>query len=152
MVENIIGVLAAVIGTVGFSFMLRLRKERLPVIAISTALCYSIYLLCVHFEIADLMANFIAALFAAFASEFLAKYIKAPVTVFLTPTILPLVPGSSLYYTIEAFFQGDLKKALKYFSALGRTIGAILLAIVVVNTIMKCIRNYQNMKAQKNHR
>ena len=51
MVENIILVLAAVIGTVGFSFMLRLRKERLPIIAISTALCYSIYLLCIHFDI-----------------------------------------------------------------------------------------------------
>ena len=98
------------------------------------------------------MANFIDALFAAFAAEFLAKFIKAPVTVFLTPTILPLVPGSSLYYTIEAFFQGDLKNALLYFSALGRTIGAILLAIVIVNTIMKCIRNYQNMVTQKNHR
>ncbi|MBQ6795424.1 MAG: threonine/serine exporter family protein [Clostridia bacterium] len=149
MVENIILVLAAVIGTVGFSFMLRLRKERLPIIAISTALCYSIYLLCIHFEASDLMANFVAALFAAFAAEFLAKFIKAPVTVFLIPTILPLVPGSSLYYTIEAFFQGDLKNALLYFSALGRTIGAILLAIVIVNTIMKCIRNYQNAK---NHR
>ncbi len=146
MVENIIGVLSAVIGTVGFSFMLRLRKERLPVIAVSTALCYSIYLLCLHLEVADLMANFIASLFAASASEFLAKHIKAPVTVFLTPTILPLVPGSSLYYTIEAFFRGELKNALMYFSALGRTIGAILLGIVVVNTIMKCIRNYQTSK------
>lgn len=149
MVESIIGVLAAVIGTVGFSFMLRLRKERLPVIAVSTALCYGIYLLCLHFKIADLMANFIASLFAAFASEFLAKRIKAPVTVFLTPTILPLVPGSSLYYTIEAFFRGELNNALTNFAALGRTIGAILLGIVIVNTIMKCIRNYQTAK---NHR
>lgn len=146
MVENIIGVAAAVIGTVGFSFMLRLRWERLPVIAVSTALCYSIYLLCIHFSLADIMANFIASLFAAFVSEFLAKRIKAPVTVFLTPTILPLVPGSTLYYTIDAFFRGNLKLALGYFSTTGRTIGAILLGIVVVNTIMKCIRNYQSLK------
>lgn len=146
MVENIIYVLAAVIGTVGFALMLRLRKERLPVIAVSTALCYSIYLLCLHFSVADFVANFLASLFAAFVSEFLAKHIKAPVTVFLTPTILPLVPGSSLYYTIEAFFRGNLRGALTYFSALGRTIGAILLGIIIVNTIMKCIRNYQASK------
>ncbi len=149
MVENIIAVLAAVIGTVGFSLMLRLRKERLPVIAVSTALCYSIYLLCLYFGVVDLMANFLAALFAGFVSEFLAKRIKAPVTVFLTPTILPLVPGSSLYYTIEAFFRGEFGNALTHFAALGRTICAILLGIVIVNTIMKCIRNYHTAK---NHR
>ncbi|MBR5535346.1 MAG: threonine/serine exporter family protein [Clostridia bacterium] len=146
MVENIVLVLASVVGTVGFSLMLRLRWERIPVIAVSTAMCYSIYLLCVNIGAADFMANFIAALFAAFASEFLAKRIKAPVTVFLTPTILPLVPGSSLYYTIEAFFRGELRNTLIHFSALGRTIGAILLGIVIVNTIMKCIRNYTLLK------
>lgn len=142
MVENIIMVVAAVIGTVGFSLMLRLKHDRIPVIAVSTALCYSIYLLALHFGMADFMANFLAALFAALASEFLAKHIKAPVTVFLTPTILPLVPGSTLYYTIESFFKGDLRLALHYFASTGRTIGAILLGIVIVNTIMKCIRNY----------
>lgn len=146
MVENIISVLAAVVGTVGFSLMLRLRHDRLPIIAVSTALCYSIYLLALYFETADFIANFLAALFAAFAAEFLAKHIKAPVTVFLTPTILPLVPGAMLYYTIESFFKNDLRQALYYFAATGRTIGAILLGIVFVNTVVKCIRNYQATK------
>ncbi len=147
MVENIIAVLAAVLGTVGFALMLRLRKHRLPVIALSTGLCYSVYLLALHFSLADFIANFLATLFAGFASEFLAKYVKAPVTVFLIPTILPLVPGASLYYTIESFFQSDFDKALFYFTALGRTIGAILLGIVTVNTIMKCIKNYNIIKS-----
>lgn len=146
MVENIILVAAAVLGTVGFALMLRLRLDRLPYISVSTAMCYSLYLLVVHFSVPDFMATFAASLFAASASEFMARRLKAPVTVFLTPTILPLVPGASLYYTIEAFFQGHLALALTYFAALGRAIGAILLGIVTVNTIMKCIRNYQNAK------
>ena len=142
MVENIILILSSAIGTVGFCFMLRLRYNRLPFIAVSTALCYSIYLLVLYFNPADFIANFIAALFAGFVSEFMAKRLKAPVTVFLTPTILPLVPGSHLYYTIESFFKGDLELALTHFSSMGRTIGAILLGIVIVNTIMKCVRNF----------
>ncbi len=149
MVENIIAVISAVVGTVGFSFMLRLRKHRLPIIAVSTALCYSVYLLGVYLSFEDFISNFLASVFAAFASEFLARKIKAPVTVFLIPTILPLVPGSSLYYTIEAVFKSDFDTALTHFSALGMTIGAILLGIITVNTIMKFIRNYQT---SKNHR
>lgn len=146
MVGNIIAVLSAVIGTVGFSFMLRLRKNRLPVIAVSTALCYSVYLFGLYLNLEDFMANFLASLFAAFASEFLARRFKAPVTVFLTPTILPLVPGSSLYYTIEALFKSDFSMATLHFSALAFTIGAILFGIIIVNTIMKCIRNYSENK------
>ena len=146
MVDCIIPVIASVVGTVGFSLMLRLKHDRLPVIAVSTALCYSVYLLALYFNTPDFTANFLAALFAGFVSEFLAKKIKAPVTVFLTPTILPLVPGSTLYYTIEAFFRGELREALQFFASTGRTICAILLAIVIVNTIMKCIINYQSLK------
>lgn len=146
MVENIISVLAASLGTVGFSLMLRLRRNRLPIVAVSTAICYSLYLLALHFSMADFVANFLASVFAAFASEFLARRVKAPVTVFLLPTILPLVPGASLYYTIESFFRSDFGRALYYFSALGRTIGAILLGIITVNTIMKCIHNYKQSK------
>lgn len=149
MVENIVAVISAVVGTVGFSFMLRLRKHRLPIVAVSTALCYSVYLLGDYLSLADFISNFLASLFAAFASEFLARKFKAPVTVFLIPTILPLVPGSNLYYTIEAVFKSDFVTALTHFSALCMTIGAILLGIITVNTIMKCIRNYQ---IQKNHR
>ena len=146
MVENIITIIAAAVGTVGFALMLRLRHDRLPVIAVSTALCYSIYLIAIHFNCADFIANFIASLFATYASEFLAKHLKAPVTVFLIPTILPLVPGGSLYYTIEAFFQSEFDRALSYFASTGRTIGAILLGIITINTIMKCIRNYKISK------
>ena len=149
MVENIIAVISAVVGTVGFSFMLRLRKHRLPIIAVSTALCYSVYLLGLYLSLEDFISNFLASVFAAFASEFLARKIKAPVPVFLIPTILPLVPGSNLYYTIEAVFKSDFDTALTHFAALGRTIGAILLGIITVNTIMKFIRNYQTIK---NHR
>jgi uncharacterized membrane protein YjjB (DUF3815 family) len=72
--------------------------------------------------------------------EFLARFLKAPVTVFLTPTILPLVPGAKLYYTIEAFFQGEMDVAMDFFSGLGRDIGAILIGIILVSTISKCIK------------
>ncbi|MGM9552130.1 MAG: threonine/serine exporter family protein [Clostridia bacterium] len=146
MVENIILVIAAVMGTIGFSLMLRLRFDRIPIIAVSTALCYTVYLIFIHFGFDDFIANLTASIFAAFASEFLAKTIKAPVTVFLTPTILPLVPGSFLYYTINAFFRGEFRDALRYFIIMGKTIGAILLGIVIVNTIMKCVRNYSALK------
>lgn len=141
MVEYLIDILASVVGTVGFCLFLRLRKHRLPIIAISTALCYAVYLAFFHFTENDFLSITVASLFAAIASELLAKYIKAPVTVFLLPTVLPLVPGAMLYYTISSFFQGEYREALHFFGATGRAIGGILIGIITVSTISKCIKD-----------
>lgn len=140
MVEYFIDILSSVIGTIGFCLFLRLRKHRLPVIAVSTALCYAVYLAFFHFSENDFFSITAASLFAAVACELLARYIKAPVTVFLLPTVLPLVPGAMLYYTISSFFQGEYREALFYFGATGRAIGGILLGIITVSTISKCIK------------
>lgn len=44
----------------------------------------------------------IPTLFAAILSEIIARVIKTPATVILVPSIIAVVPGSSLYYTMEA--------------------------------------------------
>lgn len=141
MVGYITDVISAVIGTVGFCFMLRVRRHRLPSIALSTALCYICYLVILHISENAFISVTLASIFAAFISEIFARYLKAPVTIFITPTILPLVPGAKLYYTIEAFFQGDTARAMQFFSGLGRDIGAILIGIITVSTISRCIKN-----------
>ena len=146
MIENIIGVISAVIGTWGFCLVLRVRKHRLPIIGLSTALCYSIYLLLLFISGSDMFSVFIASVSAALMSELCARWFKAPVTVFLIPTILPLVPGAALYYTIENFFRADFDNALKFFAVTGKTIGAILLGIITVSTVAKCLRNHIRWK------
>ncbi len=141
MVDILINIFSAVLGTIGFCFMLRVRKHRLPSIAISTAVCYSCYLLVYHFTQTDFISITTASIVAAISAELLARFLKAPVTIFLIPTILPLVPGAKLYYTIESFFQGEMRVAMGFFSGLGRDIGAILIGIILVSTISKCIKN-----------
>lgn len=146
VIENITGVLSAVVGTVGFCLVLRVRKHRLPIIALSTALCYSIYLLSLFLTKNDIISIYISSLCAAIASEVFARLFKAPVTVFIIPTILPLVPGAGLFYTISTFFKGELREALGYFATTGKTIGAILLGIITVSTFVKCMKNHNRWK------
>ena len=44
----------------------------------------------------------VPSLFAAIISEVLARIIRIPTTIILVPAIIAVVPGSSLYYTMEA--------------------------------------------------
>lgn len=60
---------------------------------------------------ATFFSNFLATLFAAIISEILARVIKTPATVFLIPSIIAFVPGSSLYKMMQAIVNGDLASA-----------------------------------------
>lgn len=50
----------------------------------------------------------IPTLFAAILSEILARKIKIPATIILVPAIIAVVPGSSLYYTMEAMVSPNV--------------------------------------------
>jgi uncharacterized membrane protein YjjB (DUF3815 family) len=42
----------------------------------------------------------------------MARIIKAPVTIFLICSIIPLVPGSGMYYTMLECVKGSINNAL----------------------------------------
>ena len=52
----------------------------------------------------------------AVLSELLARWHHQPVIVFLTPGIIPLVPGSTAYLTMLAFVQQDYAEGVVLFS------------------------------------
>lgn len=50
----------------------------------------------------------VPTLFAAILSEIMARTIKIPATIILVPAIIAVVPGSSLYYTMEAIVSPSM--------------------------------------------
>lgn len=71
----------------------------------------------------------IPTLFAAIISEIMARKIKIPATIILVPAIIAVVPGSSLYYTMEAIVSPNM--ATKSASEWGVVCVLTLLAIAV---------------------
>lgn len=47
-------------------------------------------------------------------SEFMARVRKCPATLFIITAIIPLVPGSSLYYAMSSAVNGDMTLAGEY--------------------------------------
>jgi uncharacterized membrane protein YjjB (DUF3815 family) len=140
----VISVLSAVVGTLGFCLFFRLRFNRLPVIAVLSAICYSTYLVMGNLGFSDFASITFASILTASFSEFFAVTFRAPVTVFLIPSILPLIPGSHLYYAIEAIFKNDISAGLSHTSAMCRAIGGLVFGIIIVSTTMHCIRDRKN--------
>lgn len=85
------------------------------------------------------MPIFIATLFAGVLSEFFARYIKTPATVVLVPSIIAFVPGSSLYYTIEAMVEGDMATAGSWGGTCLLTWLALAVGICVATIVFRII-------------
>ncbi len=106
-----------------------------------------IYLLAGH----ELLGYLIASLIIAISSEILARACKKPVTIFVLPGIIPLVPGVGLYRTMRCLIQNDLAG---FETAFVRTLfisGIIAVTVAVVNAAARSLLHpHQAVNKNKN--
>ena len=102
MTDQLIQVLMAFGGSLGFGLIFHIRAKLLFPAAIGGLLAWCIYLVCMSRFESAVLASFVAAAFAAFYAELLARILKAPSTLFFVPAVVPLIPGASLYYTVSS--------------------------------------------------
>lgn len=106
--DEFIQLLCGALGSVGFAMIFRLRPSFLPLAAVGGLLNWGSYLLLLHLTDALFLSCLVASALSAVYAELLAKWLRAPATVFLVPTVIPSIPGSNLYYTMAAAVAGDL--------------------------------------------
>ena len=131
MGEYIIQLITALLGSAGFAMLFHLRGKLVLPAGIGGMLCWGTYLLAEHFLGGLLIPSVIGSAFAAMYAELLARKMKAPATLFFVPTVISMIPGSTLYYTMSYAVQKDWEQAHIYGSntiqyALGITIGICL--------------------------
>ena len=65
------------------------------------------YLLFGKFFPSEVLRFFLASLFTTVYGEIMARVQKSPTTTYLVPAIVPLIPGGSLYYTMNDAVRGE---------------------------------------------
>ncbi|MBR5602340.1 MAG: threonine/serine exporter family protein, partial [Clostridia bacterium] len=86
-----------------------------------------------------LITNMIATAIPCVYCEIMARVLKTPTTVFMIPTLLPLVPGSRLYYTMFYLFSGEQELFLDNMLIAVKICTGIAVAIIVVTGAMRWI-------------
>ncbi len=74
----------------------------------------------------------------------MARLLKVPVSVFVTCVIIPLVPGSSLYYAMQGFIAGDSATASENIYKVLLISGTIAMAIAVVSSVTNLVFRLRN--------
>lgn len=143
--KYLVMILTAAIGTVGYCLNVNIKRNKIVYGCIGGVLSTFLYCVFVEADLSLLLQNLIPAAVVTFYAEVLARVVKAPATVFLIPSIIPLVPGGRLYYTMRAIVDGKGNDA-KIFAmetiiiALGIAVGIVVVSLVFYHISHKRIQ------------
>lgn len=145
MEKHIIQLISAFIGSLGFCFVFNVRGKLVLPAAIGGMLCWGVYLLYESALGGMFMPTLIASAFAALYGEVLARIFRAPAPVFLIPTVIALIPGSTLYYMMSCAVRQDWAMAREYGSQTGTYALGIAIGISLVWAALEIFRNLRRV-------
>ena len=109
MIDAIIQVFTGFIGSCGFALLYNIRGLRFWFAGLGGLLSWSFYLILKLFIPGDILCYFIVAILTSVYAEIMARVMKTPTTTFIMTSLIPLVPGSALYYTMTHAFSGNFE-------------------------------------------
>lgn len=133
--DIIIQILTCVLGTIGFAVTMKAPRKTLLFIAIGGLISSGIERTLSLFS-NDFVSCLTAMIVLSLYCEIIARVIKAPTTVTLMPSTIPLLPGSAIYYTMFWAINGNRELLSSYavstlLSGLGIALGAIISSAIV---------------------
>ena len=104
---ELIQLITAFLGSLGFALIFNLGKKHIVPGSIGGILCWGAYLLIDFASSGVFFSSLVASAVAALYAEIAARFLKVPATVIFVSAIIPLIPGSSLFYTMSYAVSGD---------------------------------------------
>ena len=109
MGDMILQLATAFVGSLGFAMLFHVKKERLLLASLGGLLAWGVYLLVGRMSDQEVVRYFVASVVLTVYAETLARLVKCPATLFIVTASIPLIPGGSLYRTMQYFMLNDLE-------------------------------------------
>ena len=94
----------------------------------------------------DLLCYFLATVVAAIFAEVMARIRKYPAISYLISCLLPLIPGSGIYYAAQQAMQGNSEGFVFYGTRTLAIAGCMAVGILLVVTLTKVITAHRALK------
>ncbi|MCD7813900.1 MAG: threonine/serine exporter family protein [Lachnospiraceae bacterium] len=129
--------IACFIACAGFSMLFNIHGIGALLCCLGGMLSWSIYFFALRSGSTDLMAYFMASVFAAAYSEIMARIRKFPAISYLVVSIFPLIPGASVYYTMNYIVRQETERVYGQGLYTVAVAGIIAVAILMVSTMAR---------------
>lgn len=147
--STVIQIIAAAVNTLGFGIVFKVRRELLPWTTLGGVLAWAAYLVFDHYLDGVFFPYFFATIVAAIYAELMARVHKAPGIIFLIMSIIPSIPGKSLFFTMQCVVTNK-HLLISYYG--GKTVTyafAIACGISIVWALNILVRNISKNSGQK---
>ena len=137
--QAIIQTVMGMLGAIGFSILFNVRGKKLMGIAAGAGISWVVYLAVYQLDQDKVVSLVFATIAAAVISEIMARLIKIPVTITLVPILIPLIPGSDLFYATSNMVRGRAEESTYYLELVLKESGAIDFGIILVTCVVQVI-------------
>lgn len=135
--DELIQVIVSLCGTLGFGILFNHRGKKLLFGALGGMLAWVIFLLLGLVIEDEVIRYFIVSTLVSVYAEILARIIKTPTTTFCIVSLVPLIPGSGLYYSMAYALEGSIESFLARAAYTLELTAALSMGIVLVTAIMR---------------
>ena len=139
--SNFMTLLTALLGSAGFALLFNVRKQLLPLAALGGALCWGAYLLAGVWTQSVFVQSFAASAATAVWAETLARVKKTPAQQYLIVGLIPLIPGGTLYYAMNALVTQNWMMAEVYGGRTASFVLGIAAGVSVTSSLLEMLRN-----------
>ena len=143
-------ILFAILATLGFGIIFEIRGKNLIFSALVGGVSWGAYLFCLELNTSLIFAYFISSIVLTLCSEGLARSLKTPVTSILISGLIPLVPGSGIYYTMYYILENNMERAIAKGAETLFIAGALSFGIVVVSSLVRILKTGQKNRHSRN--
>ena len=140
MKEAIIQIISGTLGTIGFGILFNIRGKKLAFASLGGLLSWTVYLLLCLFINNEPLVYLLVSITTSVYAEVLAVNLKTPTTTFLIISLIPLIPGGSLYYTMAYALDGNLDSFISKAVSTLSLAAALSVGIIIVLSVFKHIK------------
>lgn len=120
------------VASMGFALLFRAAVRQSFYAGIGGLVTCACYLLVQYLGGNNFAAIMVGAVFVAAYAYVMSRIHRAPATIFLTTSIMPVIPGATLFYLMHGLVQEDYGLATQQTIALGQTCLAIAFGFLLV--------------------
>lgn len=144
--DEIVQILTGFIGSLGFAVLFNIRGKRLIIASLGGFFSWTLFVALERLLTSEPLNYFIVAFLITVYAEIMARVLKTPTTTFITTSLIPLIPGGSLYYTMAYAFESDLVNFAEKAIYTLQLASALTLGIIVATTITRLLYNTSSKK------
>ncbi len=133
----LVQLLASAIGCIGFSIIFNIHGPGILLCALGGVIAWGVYSAVIGLGHSDLAGYFWGAAISSAYAEIMARVRKYPAISYLVVAIFPLIPGASVYYTMNYAVRGEMENFANQGMHTIAIAGIMAVGIILVSTVFR---------------